>query len=125
MNDTKIVEFQQQLENIRMQVGAMKANTPDQDLQLILAGLWDGAVDLQRRLSRPDLIEGYRADAVAQANRVYDLVLECMGQPDEQQLASIGYASDLAASKTKLYQQMVNHAAQVAVLTGMAATEGA
>ena len=102
MNGEKIVEIHQQLANIRQQVGTMKAKTPDQNLQLILAGLWDGAVDLQRGISCPDLIEGYRADAVAQANRVYDLVLECMGQPDEDQLASIGYASDLVASKIKI-----------------------
>lgn len=125
MKGEKIVEIQQQLADIRQQVASIKAQPADEELQLSLVGLWDGAVDLQRRLSRPDLIEGYRADAVAQSNRVYDLVLECMGQPDERQLASIGYASDLATEKIKLYQQMANHAAQTAVLTGMAATEGA
>lgn len=124
MGSEKIVEIQQQLAGIQRQLVAIKTKTPDQELQLTLSGLWDETVELQRQFARQGLIEGYRRDAVAQANRVCGLVLECMGQPDERQLASIGYASDLAASKIKLYQRMANHAAQTAVLTGVATTEG-
>ena len=90
-----------------------------------LVKIWDVTQGLQRRLSQPDVLTGYKNDAIDQAARVADLLHECEMNPDDDQLDSIGYACDLAQTKIKTYQQVKGHAARIELVTGMAATEEA
>lgn len=123
----EVLKMQEKLEEIGKSVSAlMNANwvlvsSPMAREKLIK--IWDVTQNLQRQLSRTDLLTGYRNDAIDQAARVMDLMFECEMHPDDDQLTSIGYACDLAQTKIKTYQQVASHAARVELSTGVAATE--
>jgi len=109
--------------NVSALMNAVLASSPMVREKLVK--IWDVTQGLQRRLSQPDLLTGYKNDAIDQAARVADLLFECEMNPDDDQLASIGYACDLAQTKIKTYQQVKGHAARIELVTGMAATEEA
>jgi len=128
MNDQERFESMEKLKGILESVTLLRASLnihgPDQHGQDALVQAWDVALDLQRQLCTQTVIEGFRDDALEQAARVWDLIVECGLAPDDTQLANIGYACELTAVKIKKYQRLVNYAAQVDVLIGPATTEG-
>lgn len=121
METHEVLHMQAQLEDIRRQVNKLTSVQwlpgEEEQIQESLAKIWDTATALQQRTARPELVVGYRADALAQIGRVFELAIE-FGTPTDQQLMVIGYACDLAQEKIKLYQHMANQAAQLNVLTG-------
>jgi len=123
METHEVLHMQAQLEDIRRQVNKLTAVQwlpgEEKRIQESLAKIWDTATALQQRTAQPELMVGYRADALAQIGRVFELTLE-FGTPSDQQMMVIGYACDLAQEKIKLYQHMANQAAQLSVLTGRA-----
>lgn len=125
----EVLKMQEDLAEISKNVGTLMnadwvlVSSPMAREKLIK--IWDVTQGLQRRLSQPDLLTGYKNDAIDQAARVADLLYECEMNPDDDQLTSIGYACDLAQAKIKTYQQVKGHAARVEMVTGVAATEGA
>ena len=124
METHEAMHMQAQLEDIRRQIHNLTAVEwrPDQEerIQQSLSRIWDVTCDLHRRLAGPDLLAGYRDDALDQIGRVMELIAASEGSTDDRQLIGIGYACDLAREKIKLYQRMANQAAQVDVLTGRA-----
>lgn len=129
MNDQERFENMEKLKGILESVTLLRASLnaqgPDLQMQGALIQVWDVSQDLQRQLCSQAVIEGFRDDALEQATRVWDLIIECGLAPDDTQLANIGYACELTAEKIKKYQRMVNYAAQLERLTGAATTEGA
>lgn len=130
MSTPEITAMQKQLVDIEAAISALMRSTrwmsrPDVVVQANLGHIWDVAQDLQRRIAQPAVVKGMCCDALDQVARVYDLVTECEGVPNGEQLTSIGYACDLAAEKIKLYQQMARHAAQARAMAeaGAAAME--
>ena len=124
METHEAMHMQAQLEDIRRQIHNLTAVEwrPDQEerIQQSLSRIWDVTCDLHRRLAGPDLLAGYRDDALDQIGRVMELINASEGSPDDRQLIAIDYACDLAQEKIKLYQRMANQAAQMEVLTGRA-----
>jgi hypothetical protein len=128
MSAQEIVTMQKQLVDIEAAISALMRSTrwlrrPDTVVQVNLSHIWDVTLDLQRRIAQPAVVKGMCCDALDQVVRVYDLLTECEGVPNGDQLTSIGYACELAAEKIKLYQQMARHAAQVKAMAETAAME--
>ena len=128
MNATERIDNLDRLESIRklvnqIRVSVAKQGMPEADPAVLQ--IWDVTQQLQRTLCTQAVIERYRQDALAQAERVFELIRECDLFPDDIQFASIGYACDLAADKIKHYQRMVNFAAQLEALTGEPIKEAA
>jgi len=124
MNAQETLLMHKQVEDIgKKATGLMHVNWTtgsDPVIHRALTKIWDAAQTMHRRLSRPDVVTGYRNDAIAQAERVKELMMESGYDPDDSQLASIGYACDLAMAKIKIYQRMAAHAAQAELLAGAA-----
>jgi len=125
METHEVLKMQAQLEEIRQMVNTLTAVNwlPDEEgrIQSSLARIWDLSGEVQRRLAGPGLLAGYRGDALDQVGRICELINDCQGSPDDQQLAHIGYACDLAQDKINIYRHMANQSAQVDVLLGEAA----
>ena len=119
MNGSEVLKMQQQLDEIITAANTLKRSTqwirrPDMVvLQSNLSHVWNVTLELQRRVAHPAMVHGLCCDALDQVARVYDLITECDGVPDGQQLKSIGFAMEVAAERIKFYQQMSQHAAQV------------
>lgn len=105
------IELNGKLEEIGRQVGTLldRAWIGGQgDLTPELTRVWNVTCELQRALCAPSIIEGYRADAVAQVHRVRELIEEAGPDPDHRQLLSLGLATELAVKKLNDYRKMVN-----------------
>ncbi|MDD2467723.1 MAG: hypothetical protein PHI97_27400 [Desulfobulbus sp.] len=118
MDSEKIVEIQQQLVDIGGSVASLMHCTKwmersNIDLSENLQHVWDITQELQRKTAHSAIVHGLCCEALDQVARVSDLITECEGVPDAQQLASIGIAGELMAEKIKLYQEMSRHAAHV------------
>jgi hypothetical protein len=72
-----------------------------------LRQIWDNACSIQRALAMPEVIQGYRADALAQVDRVNELLYELGHNPDDDQLRGLGCACDLAQTHIRTYLHMV------------------
>lgn len=116
MDNTERLNNLERLEAILKNVSQLRvalAIQGQQDADPDMRQIWDGVQALQRTLCNQAVLEGYHIDALEQANRVWELILEWVMAPDDLQFASIGYACDLAAEKIKRYQRMVGYAQQV------------
>lgn len=128
MNGTQRLSNMEKLDDILKSVNQMRAAMATQGehgADSALLQVWDVSQDLQRRLCTRSALEAMRDDALQQAMRVHELILECDLVPNDRQVASVGYACDLAADKIKKYQRMASYAAQLEVLSGAAVEEGA
>jgi len=130
MGASEIIEIQKQIEEITAVMAALMVSTRfmsrcDTVVQAKLTHVWDVTQDLQRRAAHPAIVQGLCCDALDQVARVFDLITECEGVPNSQQLASIGFAGELMAEKIKIYQQMSRHAAQARAIAEADAKEPA
>jgi len=96
-----------------------------QDITEKLFKIWNIAMELQRDLAAPAIVEGCRVDAVLQIFRVGELIGEMGPDPDHRQLLSIGMATELAALKVMQYKSMVKFSAIAEMNHKIAATEAA
>jgi len=106
--ETQQLQMLEQLTEIGMAIDGLKANIQrvarqDQGMGDKLTRLWCITQALQRHLACPEVVQGYRDDAVAQVQRIVDLFNECGGCPDSRQLVSIGYACELGRDKISTY----------------------
>lgn len=128
MNSTERLIDMEKLDDILKSVNQLRVSLAQQgnkQADCALVQMWDVTQDLQRRLCTQTVLESMRDDALQQAARVHELVMECDLVPNDRQVASVGYACDLAADKIKKYQRMANYAARMEVLSGAAVKEGA
>jgi len=128
MNSSERLVNMEKLDGILKSVNQLRVSLatqgcPGADASLIQ--MWDTTQDLQRRLCNQAVLEAMRDDALQQAKRVYELAVECGIAPDDRKVASVGFACELAIEKIEKHQRMVNYSAQMEVLSGGAATEGA
>lgn len=126
----KRVESSEGLEDIRSGIGTvlhgdlMRMAVSGQ-LEVRLTDLWGKASRLQTALDTRDVISGYKTDALDQIGRLEELLMELGLDPDEKQLAGVGYACDLAQEKIKKCLHMANLAAKVEMMSPTAAQETA
>lgn len=81
-----------------------------------LTRIWQTTQELERQLARPEVIAGFRADAIHQVERVAQLINETRSyEMDERQLISIGFAGELMNEKIRKYLNMERQAARKAV----------
>ena len=128
MNSTERLSNMEKLDDILKSVNQLRvamATQGEPGADGCLLQVWDVTQDLQRLLCTRNVLEAMRDDALQQAMRVHELIMECDLVPDDRQVASVGYACDLAADKIKHYQRMVNFAAQLEALTGEPIKEAA
>jgi len=97
----------------------------EQDITEKLFKIWNIAMELQRDISAPAIVEGCRVDAVSQILRVGELIGEMDMDPDHRQLLSIGMATELAALKVMQYKSMARFSAIAEMNHKLAATEAA
>lgn len=115
------IELNGKLEEIGRQVGTMLDRAwigAQGDLTPELTRVWNVTCELQRALCVPSIVEGYRADAVAQVQRVHELIEEAGPEPDHRQLLSLGMATELAVKKLNDYREMVKIAHRTRAATG-------
>jgi len=107
----------------QLRVSLATQGEPGADASLVQ--VWDVTQDLQRRLCNQAVLEAMRDDALQQVKRAHELAMECGVAPHNLAVNCVGMACELAAEKIKKYQRVVNYSAQMEVLSGRAATEGA
>lgn len=117
MTNQEILDMQAQLEEIGRRCNIMRSKNyiaPGCDAMVYfdLARIENAAQLLYRRLSRPDVVERCREDALAQTVRVHELLVEFGFQPSDDQLVSIGYACELAGARIRIYREMASRVAQ-------------
>ncbi len=88
-----------------------------------LLEIYDAAIELQNRICNQAVVDGYLNDALEQATRVRDLIVESGRAPDERQLASIGYANEITGLKIKEYQRVADFNDQLQALNHPAVEE--
>ena len=116
----------QALLEVERQIGKIVTSAPsdlqDEETRLLmdrLSRMWETTMELQRALATPAVVEGYRADAVAQILRVGELINELGMRPGALQLQDVCMAAELAAAKVRQYWAMANIATTALFLTGL------
>ncbi len=126
MNNRERLESLEKIEDIMRNVCHLQVTTEkmDDNTDEQLIEIWQTTQAMQRKLCNRDVVACYRQDALAQATRVCDLVIEAGTDPDERQLASIGYASDVLAERIKEYRRVVQMQQRIEAQPEAAAKEG-
>ena len=107
-------EITESLEGIKL--GVQRAGDDDAVIRENLTHIWQVAHDLESRLARPDVVSGYRQDAIDQMQRVRQLIEEAT-EMDDIQFLSISLACELALEKARFYKRLSQHAARKAAAT--------
>jgi len=127
MNNRERLESLEKIDDIMRDVCQLQVSTSElgnSDTEEKLVDIWQTTQAIQRTLCNREVVTCYRQDALAQAARVCDLIIEGGPDPDERQLASIGYASDVLAERIKEYRKVVQLQQRIEALPTEAAMEG-
>lgn len=98
-----------------LKISVQRVSGDDQEIRENLAHIWAVTQNLERRIARPEVIAGFRTDAVHQLKRVHQLVEECGSEIDDRQFISICFSCELALEKGRKYLNMARKAANRAV----------
>lgn len=114
----EITQMQQQLASIHQSITMVQHCTQwmpltDMVMEANVARIKASILAIQTRVAHPAVMRGLCCEALNQVAHVYDLITECEGVPNQQQLTSIGFACELAADRIRRYQQMSRHAANI------------
>lgn len=93
-----------------LKISVQRSCGDEADVQDKLQCIWQVTQDLERQLARPEVINGFRADAEHQIERVGQLIAESRYQRDERQMVSIAFSCELAVEKVRKYRAMARHA---------------
>lgn len=119
----------EQLEDISSTVEGLKVcvqrQGADTEMQDKLTCIWQITQELQKAITRPEVVQAYRSDAYSNINKVDELIEEWIAtitDDDDTQLIAIAYAGELMVEKIRKYLQLN----RPAVLKALAAktTEG-
>ncbi len=105
-------EISESLDALKVCVQRVTGNTDE--VRANLEHIWTVTRNLEFDLARPEIVAGYRRDAIEQVHRVSQLIGEA-DEMEERQLISIGYGCELAREKIKDYMRMARNAAKKAV----------
>lgn len=123
-----MLQMLEQLNNITESVEGLKISVQrscgdDEQVKEQLTHIWQVTQDLERTLARPEVIAGFKADAMHQIERVAQLINETRAfEIDERQMVSIAFAGELMNEKIRKYLNMARQAARKAVAANT--TEG-
>ena len=107
-------DITESVEGLKISVQRSRGN--EDDVQEKLNCIWTVTQELERQLARPEVIAGFRADAIHQIERVHQLINETRSyEIDERQMISIAFAGELMLEKIRKYLNMARQAARKAV----------
>lgn len=99
-----------------LKISVQRSCGDEAEIQDKLNCIWTVTQDLERRLARPEVIQGFKADAIHQIERVHQLIAETRSyEIDDRQMISIGFAGELMNEKIRKYLNMARQAARKAV----------
>ena len=99
-----------------LKISVQRSCGDEAEIQDKMHCIWQDTQDLERQLARPEVINGFKADAQHQIERVFQLIGETRSyEMDEQQMISIGFAGELMNEKIRKYLNMARQAARKAV----------
>ena len=116
-----MLQMLEQLNNITESVEGLKISVQrscgdEAQVRETLGHIWQVTQDLERQLARPEVINGFKADAIHQIERVHQLIAETRSyEIDDRQMISIGFAGELMNEKIRKYLNMARQAARKAV----------
>ncbi len=117
-----MLQMLEQLNNTTESVEGLKISVQrscgdEAQVRETLGHIWQVTQDLERSLAQPKIINGFRADAEHQIERVHQLIGETRSyERDEQQMASIAFACELTVEKIRKYRTMARQAARKAAV---------
>lgn len=80
--------------------------------------IWDESCLIHKQLCEERQILGYWEDAVEQATRVCEMILDFGDDPTHEQLLCLGMANELLGQRIKEYKIVATMAAQFELITG-------
>ena len=99
-----------------LKISVQRSCGDEAEVKAKLTHIWQVTQDLERQMARPEVINGFKVDAIHQIERVFQLIGETKTyEIDERQMISIGFAGELMNEKIRKYLNMARQAARKAV----------